>query len=75
MDKLHRDLLTRLGPIPLRKLHPAACFQCKHWKSGTQTCAAFPEKIPREIFLYGNSHTTPFPRDNGIRFELLPEKK
>lgn len=48
---------------------PSLCGRCKHKHLGKPTCAAFPGGIP-EAFLTGEKqHTTPYPGDNGIRFE------
>ena len=39
-------------------------------------CDAFPNGIPEEIFILGESdHTKPFKGDNGIRFEPIKEIK
>ena len=48
-----------------------ACAVCEHWDVGEQTCEAFPERIPDDIFRYGNDHRRPYPNDNGIRFTPL----
>jgi hypothetical protein len=47
-----------------------ACFDCKHFE-GPWQCAAF-KRIPDEIAFEGLPHTTPYPGDNGIRFEPRP---
>lgn len=39
------------------------------------TCAAFPAGIPKEIRTGENRHTTPFPGDNGIQFEMASEEE
>jgi hypothetical protein len=46
------------------------CVHCKHhaYKQG-RTCPAFPDGIPAEIWRGDNPHTSPYPGDNGIRFE------
>ena len=33
------------------------------------TCAAFPDGIPEDIAYGDNKHLTPYPNDNGIRYE------
>lgn len=45
------------------------CSYCKHYLSGKK-CKAFPE-IPAEIWEGDNPHTSPYPGDNGIQFELI----
>ena len=53
------------------------CGYCKHFvpkmKKGILTCKAYPDGIPRELMLR-NEHNTPFPGDNGIRFEAKEEE-
>lgn len=48
------------------------CSYCKHRTDTTEdgiiTCCAFPNGIPRELLLR-REHETPYPGDNGIRFE------
>ena len=53
-----------------------ACFGCVHFRgasNGKVRCEAFPDGIPRELTLKGVKHDTPFPGDNGIRFEKVEE--
>jgi len=62
-------------------LQEPKCFirKCKHYlgviqpdgteMTETNYCEAFPENIPNEIAYGNNSHTKPFPGDNGIQFE------
>ncbi len=47
------------------------CNHCKH-NHRDLTCDAFPERIPRGIIRRGE-HNTPYPGDNGIRFEPKEE--
>ena len=44
------------------------CNYCKHRIGTTIPCKAFPNGIPKDLMLRGE-HDTPFPNDNGIRFE------
>ena len=44
------------------------CNYCKHRIGNTITCTAYPQGIPKELMLR-EEHDTPFPGDNGIRFE------
>ncbi len=44
------------------------CNHCKHRNGNTVTCKAYPQGIPKKLMLRGE-HDTPFPGDNGIRFE------
>ncbi len=50
------------------------CLWCKHINVGNKTCKAFPDGIPGEIMHESYDHRHPFPGDNGIRFEIDPEK-
>lgn len=43
------------------------CNECKH-NHRDFTCDAFPKGIPRDI-VRRKEHDTPYPGDNGIRFE------
>lgn len=47
------------------------CNDCKH-NHRDFTCDAFPNGIPKEIILR-EEHDTPYPGDNGIRYE--PKEK
>ena len=61
---------------------PSICDACarlqKRSNPGAQSsldrwipyCAAFPERVPREIYTGKFDHRNPFPGDNGIHFEL-----
>ena len=46
------------------------CDYCKHYRLFAK-CDAFPDGIPSEL-LHREEHDTPFPGDNGIRYE--PQK-
>ena len=55
------------------------CFFCRHTSfSGTnldsiirtKTCKAFPEGIPRQIYVDRYDHRNPYPNDNDIQFEM-----
>lgn len=43
------------------------CNHCVHYH-GFAKCDAFPDGIPRDL-IRRKEHDTPFPGDNGIRFE------
>jgi hypothetical protein len=46
------------------------CCDCKHYRNDdNDTCLAFPDGIPLEIFWHGVDHTNPYTGDNGIQFE------
>jgi hypothetical protein len=48
------------------------CEGCRHRIGHDRlACAAFPERIPREIWNGEHDHRTPFPGDGGIRFEAM----
>jgi hypothetical protein len=49
------------------------CYDCKHRIVSVDglVCSAFPDNIPKEILSGQNDHTTPYPGDNGIRFEPI----
>jgi hypothetical protein len=57
------------------RLNSPTCDNCRHlhygdksnWRKG-ETCAAFPEGIPIEIWNGEHSHRTPYPGDRGIQF-------
>lgn len=44
------------------------CSTCIHRNGIEPTCKAFPNGIPRNLIIRGE-HDTPYPGDNGIRYE------
>ena len=60
---------NRDHPIPAIR-HPQ-CNKCKHLRRENRkaVCKAFPNGIPREIFLNEVDHKKPYKGDNGVRFE------
>lgn len=50
------------------------CFACSHYIEANETCNAFPEGIPEAILFEGEDHRRAYPHDNGVRFELNPDK-
>lgn len=53
------------------------CYKCRRLFDTADdqwiACGAFPDGIPDEIADGEHDHTKPFPGDNGILFEPLPE--
>ena len=51
------------------------CVTCVHLRkatdesNGAETCLAFPEGIPRDVFYAPFDHRHPHPGDHGIRYE------
>lgn len=45
------------------------CDSCARLRENGRTCEAFPNGIPREIFVGTHDHTESFPGDNGLRFQ------
>lgn len=43
------------------------CNNCKHYRKNA-TCDAYPNGIPKGLLDKGE-HNTPYPGDNGIRYE------
>lgn len=52
----------------------AACFHCRHYFGGPdRRCAAFPDRIPKDIWYGENKHRKPYPGDHGIQFHPKDE--
>jgi hypothetical protein len=50
------------------------CIYCRHSRlPESKTCIAFPEGIPREIFMGERTHRKPYPGDHGILFAPKPD--
>lgn len=51
------------------------CWSCRHYVSGlespnrVESCAAFPDGIPRAILANTADHRQPYPGDHGVRWE------
>jgi hypothetical protein len=54
----------------LTTIFSKVCMECSNYNTG-KSCRAFPDGIPREIWLGKNNHTKPYKGDHGIRFEKL----
>jgi hypothetical protein len=50
-------------------INAVQCATCKHLLVGTDTCQAFPERIPSDIVFGRHDHRDPYPGDGGIRYE------
>jgi hypothetical protein len=64
--------------LPASRLGYSMCSFCQYlgkWNfaAEAQTCSAFPDRIPDEIWNGRNKHVEPYPGDHGIRFEPRPE--
>lgn len=70
IKKKHKDTIER-GALPM---FSQVCTFCAHYES-SQTCAAFPDRIPQQIWLGENNHTKPYQGDSGIRFQPVEIKK
>jgi hypothetical protein len=50
------------------------CRDCRHRIGfGDLACAAFPDRIPEEIWNGQRDHDTPYPGDHGIRFAPMTD--
>jgi hypothetical protein len=52
------------------KLVHNLCSICKHRRRGL-SCAAFPDRIPKDIRMMYADHRWSYPDDQGIQFELI----
>jgi hypothetical protein len=56
------------------------CVSCRHLRPASgpigtpETCDAFPDGIPTQIWNEGFDHRKPFPGDGGVHFEQAPDK-
>lgn len=53
---------------------PVLCGACTRYRKG-DVCEAFPRGIPDDIIRWGKNHQQSYPGDNGIRFNLDPDKQ
>lgn len=54
------------------------CFFCKHYDrspSGPWKCTAFPDGVPPEIIQRRVEHTSPYPGDHGVQFDLASDRR
>jgi hypothetical protein len=50
------------------------CRGCRHRiEYDHLSCAAFPDRIPEEVWNGMRDHNTPYPGDHGVRFEPMTE--
>ena len=54
-------------------LYSPVCCRCTHFDFSTavthRRCAAYPERLPDEIWRGDNDHTAPYPGDHGVTFK------
>jgi hypothetical protein len=48
---------------------PTMCLACERYRKAN-TCDAFPDGIPTEIFNFGGDHRQPAAGDRGLQFKL-----
>lgn len=44
------------------------CICCQRYHLGKETCDAYPEGVPREIYRNEVSHKTPYEEDHGLMY-------
>ena len=53
---------------------PPICWACIHFHDReSRSCEAFPKGIPNKIYFEAYDHRRPFPGDEGVGFEKVPE--
>lgn len=55
-------------------IYSPVCNLCTHYhinREEKNTCDAFPDGIPEEIWVGDNDHTKPYEGDHGIQFEPI----
>lgn len=60
--------MPQLNTHPGYPAYESQCDSCAHYDALTNTCEAFPDKIPDEIIKNEFDHRKPHPGDNGIQF-------
>lgn len=58
---------------------PAQCMSCARWRPGLlngtedqrQTCEAYPDGIPAQIWINDADHRQPQPGDHGLRWKSV----
>ena len=48
------------------------CFYCRHYVDdgdGPLRCAAFPDRVPLDVYSGRHDHSETYPGDGGIRFD------
>ncbi len=62
--------------LTMLKNEKYGCFECEHVERETfTTCEAFPDQIPRPIFMCEVLHTKPYTGNHGIQFKRRKKEK